>query len=362
MHQNVSTGSWSQLDQYVLQLAFENLDLRSRAGTTHCVAHVCVPWAAAAAAATTTIDVQGCCNTDSLQQWLRNRGSGVTKLKLWTTCGVLTALPCPRLECLVLNGSKVDLRPGSQLLQDLCAATALQQLWLDCVSFQGEPDLVAVVSALPALCHIHLADSQLLDGWNPEQQQQEQQQNSHARNLPAMQDFWSSTGTAFDWCRSLTDAGVRFLCSITQLQSLEVHNLEGITAAGLATLHNLPALKSLRLCGLACDISLSAVPAFSRLTSLSSLMLHWKRSVGIPLFDPAILAYTTQLEELSLSNCTPAGGAAGAAELLVRLGHMTKLQDLKLQFVQYLEQRTPSEFSSLTASSVLRRLSWEALW
>jgi len=296
------------------------------------------------------------------RQWLRHRGSGLTKLKLWTTRGVLTALPCPRLECLELNGSKVDVRPGSQLLQDLCAATALQQLWIKRVEFHGEPDLVAVLSALPALQHIHLADSQVVDSWSPEQQQQQQQQNFHARHAPAMQHFWSSTGIESERCRSLTDSGVQFMCTITQLQSLELYNLEGVTAAGLAGLHNLPDLKSLVLQGLACDVSLSAVPAFSRLTALSSLMLHLQCSFPGPLFDPAILAHTTQLKKLSLWSFTPARGAAGAAELLVRLGHLTKLQDLNLQLVYGLSGCPPSEFSSLTASSELRRLSCELAW
>jgi len=134
----------------VLAYAFEKLDLRDRAGTRNCIALVCTSWAAAAAAATRSIELSRCTNTDSLQQWLRSRGSHVIKAKLRIERGIITSLPCPRLERLVLKDISVDLRPGSQLLQDLSAAAALEHLQLDDVVFQGEPDRVAVLlSCLP---------------------------------------------------------------------------------------------------------------------------------------------------------------------------------------------------------------------
>jgi len=51
--------------------------------------------------------------------------------------------------------------------------------------------------------------------------------------------------------------------------------MEYVTAAGLAGLHNLPALKRLVLKGLHCEISASAVPAFTQLTALTCLKLRW---------------------------------------------------------------------------------------
>jgi len=147
-----STRTWSELPVSVLTFAFEKLDLRDRAGSITCVALVCTSWATAAAAAIRSIELSRCTNTDSLQQWLRSRGSHIIKVKLQRSDGFITSLPCPRLKWLVLEDISVDLRPGSQLLQDLCAATALEHLHLDKVVFQSEPDLVAVhISAVHRL-------------------------------------------------------------------------------------------------------------------------------------------------------------------------------------------------------------------
>jgi len=119
----------------VLTFAFEKLDLRKR---MNCIALVCTPWAAAAAAATRNIELSRCTNTDSLQQWLRSRGSHVIKVKLQRSKGVITTLPCPKLEWLALECIGVDLRPGSQLRQDLCAAAALEHLHLGVSGLQGD--------------------------------------------------------------------------------------------------------------------------------------------------------------------------------------------------------------------------------
>jgi len=81
------------------------------------------------------------------------------KFKLQGSAGVITSLPCPRLKWLVLEGISADLRPGSQLLQDLCAATALEHLQLGGLQYQelqGESDLVAALETLPDLQYIYL--------------------------------------------------------------------------------------------------------------------------------------------------------------------------------------------------------------
>jgi len=149
------------------------------------------------------------------------------------------------------------------------------------------------------------------------------------------------------------------VCKLTQLHSLELHNLEGVTAAGLAGLHNLPALKRLGLEDLCCEISASAVPAFTQLTALIFLKLDWKSFLLHREFDPSVLAHMTQLEELHLYSANPAACALGAAELLARLAQLTKLQVLRLVYVDRLVQCPPAAFSSLTASSVLRSLTWK---
>jgi len=148
------------------------------------------------------------------------------------------------------------------------------------------------------------------------------------------------------------------VCKLTQLQSVELHTMARVTAAGLAGFHNLTALKRLRLEDLFCAISASAVPAFTQLTALTCLKLGWTSSRPCGGFDPSVLAHMTQLEELHLHNSRPAGGASRAAELLARLAQLTKLQVLHLAYVNWLLQCPPAAYSSLTSSSVLRSLTW----
>jgi len=134
--------------------------------------------------------------------------------------------------------------------------------------------------------------------------------------------------------------------------------MTAVTAAGLASFQKLPALKRLGLEGLGIDVSWSAVPAFSQLTALTYLRLYWEPAVQGPVFDPAVLAGMTQLEALELSRPNPVGGAAGAAELLSRLSQLRKLEVLKLEHVACLDLCPPAAFAVLTASSVLRSLTW----
>jgi len=340
----------------VLTFAFEKLDVRDRMNR---IALVCTSWAAAAAAATRSIELNRCSNTDSLQQWLRSSGSHVIKVKLQRPAGNVTSLPCPRLEWLVLEYVSVDLRPCSQLLQDLCAATALEHLHLDGVEFQGEPDLWTVLLSLPALKSVHLACiTEELDSPRTPQQQ------SHASTATAVQDsqavshslFWSNPGGSEYMC--FTDEGMQFMCKLTKLQSLELRSMAHVTAAGLAGLHNLPALKRLGLEDLSCEISASAVPALTQLTALTCLKLVWISSPPRDDFTPSVLAHMTQLEQLELNRPHPAGGSSGAAELLVRLAQLTELQVLHLAHVNSLLQCPHAAFSSLTSSSVLRSLTW----
>jgi len=316
------------------------------------------------------MELSKCTNTDSLQQWLRNRGSHVIKVKLQGAEGMLTSLPCPRLKWLVLEDISVDLRPGSQLLQDLCAATILEHLHLDGIRFQGAPDLVAVFKILPDLHYVHLGNIKVLPSPPQQQQQQQQQQQPYAGTARVARDGhvithklfssqqWSAPGVLQYPCNSITAEGMQLVCKLTQLQSLELHNLGGVTAAGLMGLHNLPALKRLGLEDLHCGISASAVPAFTQLTALTCLKLVWMDSPAPGDFDPSVLAHMMELEELHLYEPRFAGDASGAAELLARLAQLTKLQVLHLAYADCLLQCPPAAYSSLTSSSVLRSLTW----
>jgi len=344
-----------------LTLTFEKLPRSQRAGSVDCVARVCSSWVEAAAAATRSIQLRST-NTDNLQQWLHSRGASVLQVNLLQASGVITTLPCPKLQDLVLSNSSVDLRPGSQLLQDLCSAAALTSLHLHDGTYQGEPDLAAVLLALPNLQELCLLSE------CHEQYFQVQDSSQHASTASLLQDspapslqLWSAHGDPADGLKTFTDNGMQFMCTLTKLRLLALSSTQGVTAAGLAGLHKLRGLENLTLWDLTCDISLSAVPAFSQLTALTALALYWEPDTPHCEFEPSVLAHTTQLERLSLASCIPARRTVGAAaELLSRLSQMPQLRALDFRCITGLEQCPPEAFSSLTSSSMLESLLWDA--
>jgi len=303
-----------------------------------------------------------CSDIDSLQRWLHSRGSGVREIDIIRSSGVINSLPCFKLEILCFRDSSVDMRQGSQLLQDLCAAKALTMLCFFDITFQGEPDLTGVLLALPNLKWFGLRN--LVEGQTgirvvQQSPQQQLLQSSTAceeqdSNAPSLQ-LLSVHGDPQDGVRCFTDSSMEFICKLTKLQCLELGSLQGVTAAGLAGLADLPGLDILTLGDLTCDISLSAVPAFSQVTALRLLTLSWVWDARHE-FDPSILAHMTQLKWLELGSCTPARGTAGAAELLSRLSQLPQLKRLALEWVEGLQDCPPEAFSCLTSSSALDSL------
>jgi len=304
--------------------------------------------------------------TQTACSWLHSRGASVRHIVLNGTSKLINTLPCPKLQRLILDNNSVDLRPGSQLLQDLCSATALTRLCFGNVTYQGEPDLAAVLLALPNLQELMLFILGEEAYIKVQDSPQHQRQQLHASTASEVQDshqpsqkLWSAHGDPADGYRCFTDSGMQLVCKLAKLVGLELSSLQGVTAAGLSGLINLRGLKGLDLFDLTCDISLSAVPAFSQLTALTDLALYWERDTPDCEFDPAILAHMTQLKGLQLIQCTPACGAAGAAELLSRLSQLPDLRKLDFKCVKGLEQCPPVAFSSLTSSSMLESLTWE---
>lgn len=274
------------------------------------------------------------------------------EIQLFLPSGAITSLPCPSLEHLVLENSFVNLRPNSQLVRDLSAATGLTTLMLTGVNFRGRPELAGVLSALPNLRCLSLYKLHVQHTSRPASTAS-QVQNGHA----ARQHAVPAHPSLLDASASITEAGMQIVCQLTKLTALHLCSMHGVTAAGLAGLGNLQELQFLALRHLTCDISLTAVPAFRQLTALTTLVLHWPLGAHIPKFDPAILAPMTQLQQLSLSDVIPARGAAGAAALLLRVSRLPKLQLLELKVKGLLPCCPAGMFSALTASSVLRSLS-----
>jgi len=172
---------------------------------------------------------------------------------------------------------------------------------------------------------------------------------------------WSAQSDCFgNSKRRLKDAGMQFLCTLTSVRALQLHSMEVVTAAGLAALQNLQELKSLELKDLACDFSLTAVPALSQLTALTRLRLCWALGQHSAAFDPVIVTHMSLLKELRLNWCTAARSAADAAELLSRLSQLPALEMLQLEYVKGLNKVPHVAFSQLTSSSVLRSFTWHA--
>jgi len=263
----------------------------------------------------------------------------------------------------VLQGVFVDLCPGSQLVQDLSAATALTTLSLRQISFESEPDFAAVLLKLPCLQVLCLLSLSV----ESESECAHASTASLSQNCPASpQQLWS---LPYDKSlMRLTVAGMQFLCTLTSVRSLHLRSIRDITAAGLAALQNLRDLNSLNLEYIACDFSLSAVPALSQLTALTRLRLYQALDSPGAEFDPLVLTYMTHMKDLCLIDCVPTGGAAGAAELLLRLSQLPELETLALYCVDALNKVPPActelcaEFSQLTPSSTLRSLTWSDPW
>jgi len=350
---SVNMRSSADLPDLLLTRIFDKLKLTDTAGTPDCVARVCNRWAKVAAAAR-VIQLDSCSSPGSLQLWLRRDRDGVHTVKaieVMQSVGVISSLPCPMLQYVTLRYSSVDLRPGSQLLQDLSAATGLTHLKFIGVTFEGEPDLAALLSALPSPLHLYLSLIKVQD--NPQQPAVGPAQGGHAGPQP----LWS----AADGFKRVSDGGMQFLCTVTQLKALQLDHMQDVSADGLVGLDNLIGLEKLVMWNLSVEISLSASPGFSCLTALTTLMLHWDQDTHNQ-FDPSVLAQMRQLKHLALLHCTPARGAAGAAELLCCLAHMSKLEELKLFEVASLEECPPALLSSVTAHSSLRSLVLWGLW
>jgi len=101
---------------------------------------VCKAWAEEAAAATRSIILRDRIQDLScLQRWLEKHGGQVEVLQLYWCCdsAVLTALPCPQLQDLLLWGGLMSLH--SRVWSDLAAATK----WHFCLAGGGTYSLSA---------------------------------------------------------------------------------------------------------------------------------------------------------------------------------------------------------------------------
>jgi hypothetical protein len=262
----------------------EKVPLTCRLGTSKSCALVSTQFLEAALAATTKVVLEKghCADTDNLQLWLSNRGQGVEGLKIAGAPEMVCTIPCPKLDILIIHDSTVDLAPGSQLFQDLTAATQMTALSFKKVVFKDEPDFIQLFHALPDLQKLELEQLQFMG--SPLSDPSARLVSAHA-NL-------------HNRYRRFTDDSINQLTSLTKLGHLALHTVRDVTSAGIETLCNLTSLSSVCLQGLTCSITPSTVPSISNWASLKSLCLSYVGDSGV--VDLDILTTMTQLSCLVL--------------------------------------------------------------
>lgn len=236
---------------------------------------------------TTGAGQRGVRDTDNLQLWLKNSGQRVEELSIYGAPGTISTIPCPKLPYLVIHDSAVELAPGSQLFNDLTAATQLTALAFRNVVFKDEPDFLALFGALPDLQQLELEQLQVAGSLL---------QDTSARLLSAHEN-------PHNRCKRFTDSSMKLISQYTKLSHLALHTVRDVTSAGIETLcSSMPALTEVLLSGVTCTIDSSTVTSISTWTSLKSLCLTFV-DYGADL-DLDVLASMTQLSTLALQVCT----------------------------------------------------------
>jgi len=196
---------------------------------------VCKAWAEAAVEATHSILRDRMQDLSGLQVWLDKHGHKIEVLQLHECRdpAVLTALPCAKLQGLLLHGvhgNSVFIAHG--LWRDIAAATKLTSVSLSNVlTTLQQADVVAALTALPNLQqltwrHVHCGDQQRL---------------SDSSLLQQMTQL-----TLLD-LQGVAAGALQHLSSLAKLQHLSIDRAEGWPAAGCPGLQELKAITSLQL-------------------------------------------------------------------------------------------------------------------
>jgi len=340
---------------------------------------VCKAWHEAATAATRSIILEHAVQDLScLQGWLVKHGNQLEVLELHKCSGaVLTALPCPQLQGLLLSGS---LSLDSRVWSDIAAATKLTSVSLADHMYTAakQAEVVSAIAALPDLQQLTwhwvacgsqhaLSDGMLLQRLTHltalELDIASAAALEHLGTLTRLQSLsvdatadWAAAGchglqelkalTRLELLRGFNDVPAS-MSQLTALQQLEIpvttptalnqlRVLTGLTQLRLAVLSSglspeapalqLPGLKHLQLSGWNRQLPMSYLA--------SCTQLHVLELYGLNLAAPGSLAASTVLQHLELQGCR-IDAAAGAADLAPwqqvflspgRLPHLTSLQ------------------------------------
>jgi len=140
----------SRVPPNIILVALQSMSLSDR---FNC-ALVCKAWAEAATAATRSIILRHRVQDLScLQAWLEEHGSQIEVLQLHECGGAaLTALPCPQLRDLLLQGGDYRFNIDSSVWHGIAAATKLTSVMLEGLkTISQQADVVSALTALPDL-------------------------------------------------------------------------------------------------------------------------------------------------------------------------------------------------------------------
>jgi len=236
---------------------------------------VCKAWAEAATAATRSIILEHTVDISCLQRWLEKHGDHLEVLQLHQ-CGnaALTALPCPRLQDLLLYTPWGDLTIWSRVWSDIADATKLTSVSLSGVkTAAGQADVVSALTALPDLQQLTLSYAQC---------------SGNRRLSDSLLLKQAAQLTALELAR-VTPEALEHLGLLTKLQHLDIAAAEEWDAAGYPGLQELVALTRLHLSNHVLDLPAN----ISQLTALQQLTVSKATPTALNTLQP--LTGLTQL-------------------------------------------------------------------
>jgi len=300
----------SRVPSIFITLVLQSMSLRER----FTCALVCKAWAQEATAATRSSIIlkHDVLDLSCLQRWLQNHGNQTKVLQLHACVDspVLTALPCPQLQELLLRGSRCRLSLDSRVWSDIAAATKLTSISLIGVQTGSrQSDVVSALTALPGL-------EQLT--WR----------QVGGRDRPFPGSRWR-----------LSDGAL-----LQQLTKLSAVDLDGVTAGALQHVGLLIRLQAFKLKQSAEDWAAAGCPGLQELKALTRLDLDEG-------FDdiPASISQLTALQQLDVWSAT--------ATALNKLSALTGLTQLRMDYlVDMLPKSPPLQLPGLQHLKVMSAL------
>jgi len=331
----------------VLTMILQNVPLLQRLGVCTRVCHALHTAAVAVAIDSISITrMRSQAQCDNVVKWLQLHGGGVTSLDIQHGGGFcLACLPWPALQD--LNLCSLSVQAGF-----VSTCTGLTRLLLTGCCLLSSPHAsskaaggnpLTQLSVICSLQHLELDNVRSA--------------LSHpGYEFPGslMSQLVQPTCLKLQCNLVQSDAALQHLSALSALQHLKLNlqdrSHQQPTAAALTGLKQLPQLTALKLVRVPWAINLHTMPGFTVLTALRVLHLEDITSV-----DPAVLATSSQLQELELA-CWDPWDAEGAAAMLAAIGQLHELVKLEICHNRCWSTPSAAAYSALTASSHLQHL------